>query len=353
MLSSTFSSSSRLSGLFGPSCCSASSIRPKKRLSSLFINRRSFCYQLSQRFDEQQCKFFTVPLRNARITTSRCFNATSASINSTTAGRAGGSRKLRRRKIQDKTVSSTHSLLQDRTKSYQTGGSSIPHDKVDDGSYNGGRNNEPLYPKGQPWRVLWPVPNGHSACNQWKLRHIPGLKDFRRAWTLYKATWEDGISGRPSEAKLQSLREEELAKRTLQGTNVEGPANNSADGTFSEQQLQIVGDNAARNLQIARQDAQKMLQVAKERTGIHTQEDLKAFATQMMKLSTECIREFMAGYRKGRDEEIDKMLNEYFRNDNIIKQEMERRPDEKTIVCASDGLKRKKRRSPKRGIPRV
>ncbi len=55
-----------------------------------------------------------------------------------------------------------------------------------------------------------------------------------------------------------------------------------------------------------------VIEQAKEQTGIRNQEDLKAFASDTMRLATECLKEFMAGYREGRDNEIDKMLHEYF-----------------------------------------
>ena len=83
----------------------------------------------------------------------------------------------------------------------------------------------------------------------------------------------------------------------------------------TQQQLEAVGDNATKNLNIVRKDAQDLLEQAKDTTGIRTQDDLKALASEAMKIATECIREFMGGYRKGRDSEIDKMLHQYFQEE--------------------------------------
>lgn len=120
-------------------------------------------------------------------------------------------------------------------------------------------------------------------------------------------------------------------------------------------------------MNIVRQDAQELLEHAKDTTGIRTQDDLKALASEAMKVATECIREFMAGYRSGRDSEIDKMLHEYFQDDkgeNETKngvEEKESSPPGTHLVDADAIHKsqvttktgRKKKRKPKRGIPRI
>jgi hypothetical protein len=53
--------------------------------------------------------------------------------------------------------------------------------------------------------------------------------------------------------------------------------------------------------------------LGQEITGASTKEDLKVWVGDMLKLGTACLTEFMSGYRKGRDEEIDRMLHEYFK----------------------------------------
>ncbi|KAL3909134.1 MAG: hypothetical protein SGILL_008208 [Bacillariaceae sp.] len=216
------------------------------------------------------------------------------------------------------------------------------------------------YPTGQPWRVLWPQPHGSVTLTDPRekpKRRIPRLSDFSRAWTLYKETWEDGISGRPSAAKLERLQQEELAKKLAEAeADLESSKASLQKGDNStserERQLKDIEDNAARNIQLIRQDAQALLDQAKDRTGIHTQDDLKAVASQMMQVATECIQEFMAGYRQGRDQEIDKMLNEYFKNDE---ERADDAAEKKNAEAEQDGItnrRKTRRRKPKRGIPR-
>jgi ElaB/YqjD/DUF883 family membrane-anchored ribosome-binding protein len=168
---------------------------------------------------------------------------------------------------------------------------------------------------------------------------------------LYKETWEDGISGRPSAAKLERLKREELARKLAEAeADVEASTVSLKEGGISderERQLKEIGDNAARNIRLIRKDAQQLLDQAKDRTGIHTQDDLKAVAAQMMQTVTECIQEFMAGYRQGRDQEIDKMLNEYFKNDDGDSTDK----NDPTDPNGKQQQKRRKRK-PKRGIPR-
>ena len=140
-------------------------------------------------------------------------------------------------------------------------------------------------------------------------------------------------------------------------------------------QLHEIGDNATKNLNIVRSDAQDLLEHTKETTGIRTQDDLKALVSEAMKIATECIQEFMAGYRKGRDSEIDKMLHEYFQDEDDEANNKSREKEQSLGGDTSNGNnpnnvskisnngdktssgratmgRKKKKRKPKRGIPR-
>ena len=174
---------------------------------------------------------------------------------------------------------------------------------------------------------------------------------------MYKETWEDGITGISSKHK-------DLTTKRVDG--IEGSTMSSlVPSTITQQQLEGIGENAADNLRIVRKDAQDLLEQTKEKTGIHTQDDLKALASEAMKIATECIREFMAGYRKGRDSEIDKMLHEYFQEEeeNTSGENENSRDEpeinnensnERTTSSTTTGVAgRKKKRKPKRGIPRI
>jgi hypothetical protein len=202
----------------------------------------------------------------------------------------------------------------------------------------------------------------------WDIRKkIPTTEQLKKAWSLYKETWEDGITGIPT-------RPTERANTTSGESVDDGGSSTSSSAAagsptlVTQQQLQEIGDNAANNLNIVRKDAQDLLERTKETTGIRTQDDLKALASEAMIIATECIREFMGGYRKGRDTEIDKVLHEYFQDEEEDEEETRNGPnalvrenskgkpeiDTKNTLSATptEPTGRKKKRKPKRGIPR-
>ena len=174
-----------------------------------------------------------------------------------------------------------------------------------------------VYPEGKPWRVLWPRPHGEPMSQNLSFtsslsdfcKRIPTIQQLRRAWSKYRETWEDGITGIPSKHK------ENTGNKATVGSVLSSPTITQQQLDDTQQQLENIGDNAANNLKIVRKDAQDLLEQAKDTTGIRTQDDLKSLASEAMKIATECIREFMGGYRKGRDSEIDKMLHQYFQEE--------------------------------------
>ena len=231
----------------------------------------------------------------------------------------------------------------------------------------------PRYPKGKPWRVLWPRPHGvpqeqSSASSLWDFhKRIPTSEQVKAAWVLYKETWEDGLSGSSTKKP----------KERTTHTSFSGTTESSPIILTTEEQLQLheIGDNATKNLNIVRSDAQDLLEHTKETTGIRTQDDLKALVSEAMKIATECIQEFMAGYRKGRDSEIDKMLHEYFQDEDDEANNKSREKEQSLGGDTSNGNnpnnvskisnngdktssgratmgRKKKKRKPKRGIPR-
>jgi len=167
---------------------------------------------------------------------------------------------------------------------------------------------------------------------------------------LYKETWEDGIQGVPTKRKDSNEMNDDSVGSVVVPS-------------ITQQQLEDIGENASKNLQIVRKDAQDLLEHTKNTTGIHTQDDAKALAAEAMKVATDCIREFMSGYRKGRDSEIDKMLHEYFQDEE---EDNDSGPDNQSMMNGSDKVesatktefnttsstRRGKKRKPKRGIPR-
>ena len=194
----------------------------------------------------------------------------------------------------------------------------------------------PQYPKGQPWRVLWPHP--HDDPSFVKItkpsRRIPRWKDISYGWTEYMATWEDGIRGIPSPEKLREREAREAAPSSHLGTT---------GGDVPLPDYDQVRSNVTQNIDVVKESAQDLLQFAKEKTDIHSRDDLQKVVSDMMKLATQCLKEFMAGYREGRDQEIDRMLHEYFREEN---------PDIPTESETAATPQKRQRRKPRRAILR-
>lgn len=161
----------------------------------------------------------------------------------------------------------------------------------------------PPYPPGQPWRILWPSTiddhEDDSKQNPSSDRRLPTWKQIKNGWKMYMETWEDGLRGEPSAEKLR-LRAES------QATKERGLSNKIEDGA-SGSSVEQIQDNVSRNLRDMREDAEGIIEQAKG-----SKEDIQKIAADAMRLATECLQEFMTGYRHGRDQEIDKMLNEYF-----------------------------------------
>jgi hypothetical protein len=157
----------------------------------------------------------------------------------------------------------------------------------------------PPYPQGQPWRVLWPIPHEESpktVGDETKTRYLPKWSELKDGWKKYLETWEDGLRGEPSPEKVRERQAEQSLKETGQVKST------AMDDVLDVQKIQ---SNVTRNLK----DAKEMLEHARD-----SKEDLQKMAGDSMKLATECLKEFMTGYRQGRDQEIDKMLNEYFQD---------------------------------------
>jgi hypothetical protein len=203
------------------------------------------------------------------------------------------------------------------------------------------------YPRGQPWRVLWPHPHDNPMGTvQPKTRKIPRISDFQKAWVQYKATWDDGLRGDPSETKQkqQQQHHDKSVQDSSSSSSSETKKDPSLNNTMTVN-LEDIGDNVSRNVTDARHEAQQLVDQAQERTGIRSHDDLRKVATDMMKLATECLKEFMVGYRQGRDEEVDKMLHEYF-------QEADDDDDDETKTKDEKESKQKRRRKPKRATLR-
>lgn len=133
-------------------------------------------------------------------------------------------------------------------------------------------------------------------------------KDLKTVWliisdavTQYRLTWEGFFSSR--------------------GLLVETPEESSTNGLTAsalqrdaESKKNEIVRNAKKNALFVQDEALELRKEVRERTGINSSEDLKRYAAEAMQLMSTSLKEFMAGYRKGRDDEVEKMLTEYFQD---------------------------------------
>lgn len=77
--------------------------------------------------------------------------------------------------------------------------------------------------------------------------------------------------------------------------------------TAQEKQEKII-DNVRRNIRNNTKEIKNDIMMLQNKTGIHNIDDMKLLVRNLLQLGSNCIQEFMIGYRKGRDDEIDLML---------------------------------------------
>lgn len=134
-----------------------------------------------------------------------------------------------------------------------------------------------------------------------KKRFVKNRRELLQvAWADYKSTWEGFFDN----AKLNKEEEQKQEDDYL----------SSIDTEAMEQKGKDLRANVDRNVELIKEEGSDIAELIKEKTGVRTQKDAKAWAMEQLKLANECVAEFMKGYREGRDEEIDKMMNEYFKD---------------------------------------
>ena len=123
------------------------------------------------------------------------------------------------------------------------------------------------------------------------------MEVFKQTWAMYKETWGGSANGKNF-------------------VDQDGQEKEGSKGIDEEivRHGRTMKSNLEKNLEFTKREGAALLEETKTYTGIHTKDDLKAFAAEQMKLANACLKEFMAGYRQGRDEEIDRMLHEYFQD---------------------------------------
>ena len=148
---------------------------------------------------------------------------------------------------------------------------------------------------------------------------------FQRAWEEYKLTWE-GFRGK---SENEEEREQEI--------DVEDKVNEAFE--FVEDQQKEIKSNVKKNMKLIKEEGGDIVDMLKDTTGIRTKTDAKKWAMKQLRLANECVAEFMKGYREGRDEEIDKMMNEYFKDIQFEEDELEE--NDRTTLDSKPGRKRR------------
>jgi hypothetical protein len=126
-----------------------------------------------------------------------------------------------------------------------------------------------------------PIDNGDKLPRDWRL----WLESFREAVVLYKSTFDGFFS---------SSNDDKEGEEQVDWDKVKNKAKMSAE-------------NAKENIEYVKGQGMKLKAAFHNKTGVDltNTEQLKAIAAVAMKLATLCVREFMSGYRNGRDSEVE------------------------------------------------
>ena len=156
------------------------------------------------------------------------------------------------------------------------------------------------------------------------------IPTFRLAWREYRQSWEGFWTQRGFLVLTkEELAEQERKEREERGDDQDPVEENNddrddydennndkkkkkKDDNDKEDTLDMMQRNARRNFRGVKTMALMIRKQVREKTGIQSSGDIMALSRYFMEQFTEVIQQFMAGYRKGRDEEVEKMLTQYF-----------------------------------------
>jgi hypothetical protein len=163
-----------------------------------------------------------------------------------------------------------------------------------------------------PNAIQWP-----TSVTEWRDR-------LRKTWDLYRWTWrgfwnskgfmvEDELDKTlPIPSYNNNSTNRDATTTTVSSSSLSSSSmNDDSNSTTAPDPNEIIA-NVRRNAQFIKEEAVSLGDRIKQTTGIETKDDLKQIVAGAMKLFTECVNQFMAGYRKGRDDEVEQMLTQYF-----------------------------------------
>ena len=151
-----------------------------------------------------------------------------------------------------------------------------------------------------------------KTFHEWK-------KVFQKTHIDYLNTFEGFLDNHTigSETRKNVIPNESESKSN---TNISS-MNTITDHKNIKKQMDTIRNNLDNNIQTIQEEGQTLIHNVKEKTGLKTKDDLRNVATSMMSLATECISHFIKGYKEGRDQEVDRVLHQYFQDQNNEKNE--------------------------------
>jgi len=156
--------------------------------------------------------------------------------------------------------------------------------------------------------------NHHDDYPWWKIKLSDHKKVWKLTWTEYASTWEgffDNLKTHKKDSSADNQEEHDDGQKKWQ-KNIQ-----VLEEEFSKE-AESAGDNFKKNIKT-------IVNEAKNTTNISSKDELMIFIGKQMKLANLCLTEFTAGYRKGRDEELERVANEYFQDldriDDVSKKE--------------------------------
>jgi len=174
--------------------------------------------------------------------------------------------------------------------------------------------------------LLFPTPDwGDDDTETNKTRYPQTVAGWRElmshVWKEYSLTWEGFMDNNTVKNEAKAEMSADLEKHI-------------------RETREDVTENVQNNVKFLQEESDKLRQTVQEQTGIYTKEDLRRVAGEMMQLATECVKEFMAGYRKGRDDEAEKMITEYFQGLEDAANKAKRRKPKRRIIMETANPKR-------------
>jgi hypothetical protein len=194
--------------------------------------------------------------------------------------------------------------------------------------------------------ILFPNPFKHhprdpSEQLNWPKTWSGWMHLHRQVWQQYKGTWDGFWTSRgllvQSEAEQEEerrLQEEENEKRNGKLTIVDNKV------AVHEK----IATNLRKNAKFFQDESFHLRNSVQTATGIRNTQDIKDFFAEMLKLFSECLQEFMNGYRKGRNDETEKIVATYVQG---LKEEFQKRIMKDSEI-SNDTEQKKRRRKRKR-----